>query len=593
MFNDKVDLIEEGLKAVADAPATTGGPKFAVEDEEEGAGKRQYRKTGATPKFGAFNMDDEDDEDEEEEGEGGGEPIKHVVVEGSEGSNRKYRKTGAGGLNFSQYNLDDEEDDDDVLTPAGSPTHVADKKAPAGEGAQAKFAVEEDEVKQGRTYRKTGATPKFGAFNMDDEDDDDEEEDDKEEPEAASEDSGNHVGFQISNPGDRRTSKVKVNSDLEREKAPKRQFRKTGANMVEMLKNPIGDDDDDDSDEMDMEAAHDALAKKPSPTKPAVNSEEMEEVEVIKGVKSQMRRNSAAGLTQFAIKPGVLRTGVKGGSLIRLDSLPGEKSESDKDGDGSSRESFRHKISFGNDKELLFDNTQKVNTLKSGLKKKKEAEPKVVNASFDVPQVDKKLSEKIHKRYRKTGISFASYDANEEESDGEDADGGSNIAPSQSLLNASPAWMEMKSNTEKQFRDVGQRLMEMEQGMIAVKKRMDANRPTLPGPAAVAPAPSVTVSVSSAELDSAFISGFASGGSGQKLDMWASLVILAHVGMIISTVLFLVDAFSMKTWSVVFLVFLVVTLLKLFTTFNQHKLAEKGNLKKTDVRLAVAQGDAP
>ena len=176
----------------------------------------------------------------------------------------------------------------------------------------------------------------------------------------------------------------------------------------------------------------------------------------------------------------------------------------------------------------------------------------------------------MHKRYRKTGISFASYSANDEDEDDEDGTTDTTVNPSESLLIASPVWVEMKANTAKQFEDLTKRLTALEQGVGA-------------------PSPSGTgSSVSSADLDSAFVSGFASGGSGQKMDTWAMLVVLVHVVMLAVTVCVLVvDGFSVNTWMVCFLFFLVVTLAKLLTTFNQHKAASQGKYKKATIEVAA------
>jgi len=194
-------------------------------------------------------------------------------------------------------------------------------------------------------------------------------------------------------PGGRRDSKVKLKTDANADRAPKRQYRKTGANMVEMLRNASMDDDDDDDDD-EPSSAFDAQPES------SELPEGMQQVEIVKGVKTVMRRNSAAGLTSFALKPGVLR----GNGALKLPKVQASGSSASFS-EGASIESVdstvlkEHgpKISFGNDAELRFDNTMNVSNLKSGMKKKGSSQVllNTANTSFELPTIDKQASEKV------------------------------------------------------------------------------------------------------------------------------------------------------------------------------------------------------
>ena len=168
---------------------------------------------------------------------------------------------------------------------------------------------------------------------------------------------------------------------------------------------------------------------------------------MVAGVRTSLRRNSITALTEFPIKASVLKdSSLSASGLLRLPKV--QRGDSDA---SVAAPRDRPKLSFGNDQELHFDNTKRVTQLKSGIKKNDGRRTSILDKKpsleFHMPDVAPQDLNKIKKKYRKTGISFASYSADEEDDEvGGGADGPS-IAPSQSLLDASPAWVEMKAST--------------------------------------------------------------------------------------------------------------------------------------------------
>jgi len=160
---------------------------------------------------------------------------------------------------------------------------------------------------------------------------------------------------------------------------------------------------------------------------------------------------------------------------------------------------------------------------------------------------------KIQKRYRKTGISFGSYSMDDEDEEGGGADG-DDLPPSDSLLNASPAYLKFRKETSEKYQSLESRLLEMEMGLLEKNKESPARSDS----------PVVL------DVDLSYKYGFASGGEGQPLDIWAALLLLVHVAMIVMTILYLAGSgVSDKGWMVVFVIFLIVTLAKWLSTMNK------------------------
>ena len=174
------------------------------------------------------------------------------------------------------------------------------------------------------------------------------------------------------------------------------------------------------------------------------------------------------------------------------------------------------------------------------------------------------VTKKIQKRYRKTGISFGSYNIDDEDS----SDSGETEAPppSDSLLGASPAYLSFKNSTNERLDGLRDRLDVMEKGLSRSESRMEDED----------------------ESDSSFQYAFASGGAGNPFDFWAGAILVSHIAMITFTILFLLKypAVDLHTWMGVFLVFLFVTLAKWLSTMNKvtkRPLSKKSGEKATRV----------
>ena len=313
--------------------------------------------------------------------------------------------------------------------------------------------------------------------------------------------------------------------------------------------------------------------------------------------------------TEYPLDPKVLLKGPPGRKPESSKKLPPHNAPHDTQSPLSPKsersrvERSRNTISFGKDAHLSFDNTEKASSLKSGLKsglkkKKKDAagtagkkEVKRVNDDFEVPKVGVEVAGKMNSKNEKNaGISFASYSAADEEEGGEEE--GRRRARFEEMEERMEGRMEM-----------------MESGLEEVRRRATAPLPsttstihaalpaTLPPPSSPPFTASPPFTVTSSDLDSSFLAGFAAGGSGRKPDAWSNLVVLSHFLLAAATVLRLLAVISETVWLGAFLLFVCVTLAKLCATFNPVDVrvemrVERGRRRRKEVSLEVQAGEA-
>ncbi|GMI40349.1 hypothetical protein TrCOL_g13001 [Triparma columacea] len=492
-------------------------------------------------------------------------------VEKSE--SRKYRKTGVGVMGLNDYEGDILSDDDSLTAPTSSSIPNGDHARFANSGGGG-----EVEDKDHRVYRKTGAGVKFGSFNIDDIDDDDSSDDGKD----VDDDDVKHVGFEVNKPGRRRESSVTLKTTGD-EGESKRTYRKTGAGQALKFGAFNMDDIDDDDEE-----------------------EEEEDGQKAAGGKNQNKNETrfADADSTPSPSPSVLKSGLKSGLKQKKTSTTVNGGTKDQKGGG---------IRFGGeDTTVDFDVEQSVSELPKKRQFRKTGAPKFsVNLDeFDDDDEEDSLGNfldsddknaakpntsvgfsapikadtaKIQKSYRKTGVSFGSYSMDDEVSDDDapPSSSGDEVPPSDSLLNASPAYLKFRTETKESYDNVIKRLERMEAGLLN-----SGNATQRAGPVEL-------------DLDLSFQYGFTSGGAGLPLDLWGTLLILSHSAMIVFTLLYLLDAgVGQRLWMGVFLAFLIITMAKWCTTMNRVKVQDArkktggGNKKEKEVIIQAEKAGA-
>ena len=382
------------------------------------------------------------------------------------------------------------------------------------------FQVVEPENK--RAYRKTGGSgllgkPNFGAFNMDDEDDDDDDEEGQP-SETKSDDSDDdkpRVFFEVQKAGGRRESAVSLKTDTSKT-GPKRQFRKTGGNSINFSLNM---DEIDDEDEDGDEAEENGADAKVTQFQLTANG------------------NGAPKAAAPALKSG-MKSGMKSGNKKSVGvATPPERGRG---------------ISFGDQDETVdFDNTLTVSEMQPKRKFRKTGAMMHNDDALDLDLEAQTSSGRenkssdpsdIQKKYLNAGVSFSSYNMDDEHSDD---DGPSEPPPpSDKLLNASPAFLDFKRTVLKRQDELEEKIKSMGGSLL-----VDSDK------------------------DTSDVAGFMSGGKGAKLDAWGAGALLVHIAMIVVTLLYVADAgVGIKDWMAVFLVFLIVTLAKYMATFNKHQV---------------------
>ncbi|GMH50471.1 hypothetical protein TL16_g00780 [Triparma laevis f. inornata] len=402
------------------------------------------------------------------------------LIQRSESSNFRKTGIGAGGLGAMQA--------------ASAKVAVADHNH---NDNHAKFSRDVEVVDDGkkRSYRKTGGSgllgePAFGrAYNMDNEEDEEEEDEDEEvQPSSERSSDQNHVFFEVQKTGGRRESAVSLKTDTSKT-GPKRQFRKTGGDKLNFNLNMDVIDDDEEGEEGGNGGGDGGKVTQFQPGN---------------------GRESPGGQKTSALKSG-MKSGMKQGGKKVVGVTPPDRGRG---------------ISFGNENETVdFDNSLSASDIAPAKRKFRKTGAMLHKDSPDVDiDLEAQMSSgsdvsDIQKKYVNNGISFSSYNMDDED---DDQKGPSDLPPpSDKLLNASPAFMEFK-------RTVLKRQDELEEKM---KSR-----------------------------------------GGAKLGGWAGTAILMHVVMIVFTLLYVVDAVKIGDWMVVFLVFLVVTLANYMTTFNKNQV---------------------
>ncbi|GMH70020.1 hypothetical protein TrRE_jg8054 [Triparma retinervis] len=382
------------------------------------------------------------------------------------------------------------------------------------------------EDKDHRVYRKTGAGQalKFGSFNIDDIDDDDDDDDD------GDDDGGGGKGGDKEAPDD-------ASDDDERHVALKSGGLKSG-----LKKSSFGPSSSTSPSSTSASASSTATSGATSSVKEKGGS---------------IRFGGEDTTVDFDVKQSVADLPKK--RQFRKTGAP-KFTVSDLGNEGSDEESVG-------------------NFLDSDDQDTSSSAPATSPGVGFAPTSTSNQTAKIQKRYRKTGVSFGNYSMDDED-DTDDSDSppsaGHEVPPSDSLLNASPAYLKFRSETKASYDTLQARLDDLESGLASVST-------SKPQPA--------TGSVELNNLDLSFQYGLASGGAGRELDVWGTLVLLIHLAMIVVTILFLADAgVGDRAWMGVFLAFLIVTLAKWCGTMNKVKVRDGGNgTKKESVVIKAEQ----
>ena len=501
-------------------------------------------------------------------------------------------------MGLNDYEGDIMSDDDSLTAPKSSSIPNGDHARFANSGGGG-----EDEDKDHRVYRKTGAGVKFGSFNIDDIDDDDSSDDGNDDDTS----DVKHVGFEVNKPGRRRESSVTLKTTGD-EGESKRTYRKTGAGQTLKFGAFNMDDIDDDDEE-----------------------EEEEDGQTAAGGKNQNKNETrfADADSTPSPSPSVLKSGLKSGLKQKKTSTKDNFGTKDQKGGG---------IRFGGeDTTVDFDVEQSVSELPKKRQFRKVSRWPVPSSAYipyifriptrlhtqtGAPKFSVNLDEfddddeedsvgnfldsddknaakpntsvgfsapikadtaKIQKSYRKTGVSFGSYSMDDEVSDDDapPSSSGDEVPPSDSLLNASPAYLKFRTETKESYDNVIKRLERMEAGLLN-----SSNATQRAGPVEL-------------DLDLSFQYGFTSGGAGLPLDLWGTLLILSHSAMIVFTLLYLLDAgVGQRLWMGVFLAFLIITMAKWCTTMNRVKVQDArkktggGNIKEKEVIIQAEKAGA-